>query len=347
MSAVIQYFGARHSGRDSCRPGVWESFDGPRAASCPHNVDKKKRAKREVRKMETEVAAAARDKVIMAVEAMAEMGSVAEVEAKASQDRVLHRAVAQIGSHPTTTVVVDRVPREATVRDEAKAKDGHQLHKVAKVPMPIDKKIRSAGSRTGGSSEVSSEVSPGKARAKVKDRTVRTGTRTKAIEDKANKIKARTRTRTEVRVNKTKVRTTIIKARTTTIRGRTTTTTPTTTRARTKMGTEVKASRTRGIRDKDRHKTKGSFRTTTTTIITIIIMAKTTSPSQKSLRRRPRSRPQRPNRPRLPPPKPSQQKCLLLPLHPHQKRRLSLLNHRHHCRHRRHQLPNKPQNLRL
>lgn len=299
------------------------------------------------------------EKVIMAVEATAEeamaaMGS--EVEVEVSQDptdliaRALHRAVAQIGSHPTqedeedpiptTMVVVDKVPREATARDEAKAKDVHHLHKVARVPMPIDKEIKQADRQMEGRREVHKVAAIG-TKVKARDRITRMGTRTvtriKVAEGKANKIKARTTTRGKT--------TTIIKARTTT-----------TTKGKTKTEIEVKASRTkvsktRATGGKDRRKTRGNFRTTTTTtttIITIIIMA--TSPSQKSLslRRRRRSRPQQPSRLRPPPLKPNRQnnRRLLLLLLPQQKHRLSLLNHRQHWL-RRHRPLNKPQHLRL
>lgn len=288
------------------------------------------------------------EKVVMAVEATAEeamaaMGSEAEAEVEVSQDptdKALHRAVAQIGSHPTkvdeedliptTMVVVDKVPREATVRDEAKvkAKDVHHLHKVARVPMPIDKEIKQTDRQTEGRREVHKVAAIG-TKVKARDRIIRMGTRTetriKVAEGKANKIKVRT-----------------TKAKTTTI-----------TKVRTKTGIEVKASRTRAATGaKDRHKTRGSFRTTTTTtIITIIIMATTTSPSRRSLslrqRRRPRSRHQRPSRLRPPPLKPNRQnnrrRLLLLP---QQKHRLSLLNHRHPWL-RRHRPLNKPQHLRL
>lgn len=303
------------------------------------------------------------EKVIMAVEATAEeamvaMGSEAEVEVEVSQDptdliaKVLHRAVAQIGSHPTqedeedpiptTMVVVDKVPREATVRDEAKAKDVHHLHKVAQVPMPIDKEIKQTDHQMEGHREVHKVAAIG-TKVKARDRTIRTVTRTvtriKVAEGKANKIKVRT---TKARTTTRGKTTTIIKARTTI-----------TTKGKTKTEIEVKASRTkvsktRATRGKDRHKTRGSFRTTTTTIITIIIMA--TSPSQKSLslRRRPRSRPQRPSRLQPPPLTPNRQnnRLLLLLRLPQQKRRLSLLNHRQHWL-RRHRPLNKPQHLRL
>lgn len=287
----------------------------------------------------------AMEKVVMAVEATAEeataaMGSEAEVEVSQNPtDKALHRAVAQIGSHPTkvdeedliptTMVVVDKVPREATVRDEAKvkAKDVHHLHKVARVPMPIDKEIKQTDRQMEGRREVHKVAAIG-TKVKARDRIIRMGTRTgtriKVAEGKANKIKVRT-----------------TKAKTTTI-----------TKVRTKTGIEVKASRTRAATGgKDRHKTRGSFRTTTTTIITIIIMATTTSPSRRSLslrrRRRPRSRHQRPSRLRPPPLKPNRQNNLLLLHHlPQQKRRLSLLNHHHHWL-RRHRPLSKPQHLRL
>lgn len=282
-------------------------------------------------------------KEIMAVEAAAAMGSEAEVKASqnptAQIDKALHKRVAQIDSLPTAVDEEDRAPREATVRDEAKAKvkDGHHLHKVAKVPMLIDKEIRSTDHRTESSREVNKIQTgtkavvgtKGKAKAKARGRII------KATEDKANRIRAR-----KARVNKTKVRikvrTTTTKARTTTTRARTTTTT---TKVRIRMGIEVKASRTRtrtrtrvsktraAIGDKDSRKTRGSFRTTTT-IITIIIMATTTSPSQKSLSRQPRSRPRLPSRPQPPPPRPNQQNNLLLLHHRRRKRRLSPPNHR-------------------
>lgn len=289
------------------------------------------------------------EKVVMAVEATAEeamaaMGSEAEVEVSQNPtDKALHRAVAQIGSHPTKVdeedliptpmVVVDKVPREATVRDEAKvkAKDVHHLHKVARVPMPIDKEIKQTDRQMEGRREVHKVAAIGP-KVKARDRIIRMGTRTetriKVAEGKANKIKVRT-----------------TKAKTTTI-----------TKVRTKTGIEVKASRTRAATGgKDKHKTRGSFRTTTTTtIITIIIMATTTtSPSRRSLslrrRRRPRSRHQRPSRLRPPPLMPNRQnnrRRLLLLLLPQQKHRLSLLNHRHPWL-RRHRPLNKPQHLRL
>lgn len=322
--------------------------------------------------METEVVVAM-VKAVMAEEAMAATGSEAEV--KVSQDptalidKALHRAVAQIGSHPTrvdegapipiTMVVGARAPREAAVRDEeAKVKDVHHLHKVVQDPMLIDKEIRQPGHQMEGHREVNKVAAIGtKVKAKAKDRIIRMGTRTvtriRVTGAKVNKIKARTKVRTTKAKTIIKARTTTTKARTTTIRGRTTTT-----KGKTKTEIEVKASRTkvsktRATGGKDRHKTRGSFRTTTTTtIITIIIMATTTSPSQKSLslRRRPRSRPQRPNRLRPPPPKPNRQnnrrRLLLLLLLPQQKHRLSLLNHRQHWL-RRHHLLNKRRHLRL
>lgn len=304
------------------------------------------------------------EKVIMAVEATAEeamaaMGSEAEAEVEVSQDptdliaKGLHRAVAQIGNHPTqvdeedpiptTMVVVDKVPREATVRDEAKAKDVHHLHKVARVPMPIDKEIKQTVRQMEGRREVHKVAAIG-AKVKARDRIIRMGTRMvtriKVAEGKANKIKVRT---TKAKTTTRGKTTTIIKARTTT-----------TTKDKTKTEIVVKASRTkvsktRATGGKDRHKTRGNFRTTTTTttIITIIIMA--TSPSQKSLslRRRRRSRPQRPSRQQLPPLKPNRQNNRrLLLLLPQQKHRLSLLNHRQHWL-RRHRPLNKPQHLRL
>lgn len=296
-------------------------------------------------------------KVIMAAGATEEEATAvmdSEVEVEGSQDprvlidKALHRA-ADVGDPIPTTMavvaVVDKAPREATARDEAKVKGDHHLHKAARVPMLIGKETRPTDHRMEGSREVNRTKAAIRIKAKAKARTirtvVRTGTRIKVTGDKANKTKARTVARTEGRASKIKGRTTrgrtIIRGRTTTTTKARTTTTITTTKGRTRVA----------IRDKDRHKTRGSFRTTTTTIITIIIMATTTSPSRKSPSRRPRSRPRRPNRPRPPPPKPSPQNSLLLRLPQHRNSRPWLLNHRRPWRRHHHLLQNKPQRLLL
>ncbi|POS70519.1 hypothetical protein DHEL01_v211087 [Diaporthe helianthi] len=192
---------------------LWESFDGPGAASCPHNGDKKARTRTVVTEMETKEVAegeGAVGKMAMAVEVMAnetavvgsEAKMVMEVKAEVGRDpvarmdkalqMVLHRAADEGDQFPIMMVVED------------KAKVGHHLPRVARVQIPVDREIRTTDHRKEARQEANKAVVTG-TKGKEKTRIIRTGTRTavriRAIEARAKvrTIRARTKMAIEIK----------------------------------------------------------------------------------------------------------------------------------------------------